>query len=54
MDLGKDVFPSVFQTPLCGHFQKLNRSVFLWMITMFGANTPESSKMFQKMKVFSH
>ena len=40
---GKGVFLSVFRTPFYGCFQTLNRNTFLWMIVLFGTNTPESS-----------
>ena len=46
------VFLSVFRTPFYGCFQKLSRNTFLWMIKLFGANTPESSKICQKRKLF--
>ena len=40
---GKGVFLSVFRTPFYVCFQTLNRNTFLWLIALFGANTPESS-----------
>ena len=52
MGSGKGVFLSVFRTSLYGCFQALNRKTFLWMITLFGANTPESSMICQKRKLF--
>ena len=54
MNSGKSVLLSVFQTPFYGCFQTLNRNTFLWMITLFGANAPESSKLCQKVKAFSY
>ena len=54
MDSGKGVFLSVFRTPFYGCFQTFNRNAFLWMITLFGANTPEPSKICQKVKAFSY
>ena len=53
MDSGKDVFLSVFRSPFYGCFQTLNRNTFLWMIKLSGANTLESSKICQKVEVFS-
>ena len=47
MDSGKGVFLSVSRTPFYGCLQTLNRKEFLWMITLFGANTTESSKICQ-------
>ena len=54
MDSGKGVFLSVFRTPFCGCFQISNRNAFLWMITLFGANIPEPSKICQKVEAFSN
>ena len=54
MDLGKGLFLLVFQTSFYGCFPTLNRNAFLWMVTLFGANTPESSKVFQKVEAFSY
>ena len=54
VDSGKDVFLSVFWTSFYGCFQTLNRNSFLWIITLFAANTPESSKICQKVEVFSY
>ena len=54
MDLGKGIFLSVFRTPFYGSFQTLNRNAFLWMITLFGANIPEPSKICQKVEAFSY
>ena len=54
MDSGKGFFLLVFQTPFYGCFQTLNRDTFLWMITLFGANTPESSKICEKMEASSY
>ena len=51
-DPGKGVFLSVFQTPFYGCFQAFNRNAFLWMIILFGANTPASSKICEKWKIF--
>ena len=53
MDSGKDVFLSVFRSPFYGCFQTLTRNTFLWMIKLSGANTLESSKICQKVEVFS-
>ena len=44
---------SVFRTPFYGCFQTLNRNAFLWMITLLGAKTPESSKICQKVVAYS-
>ena len=52
MDSGKGVYLSIFWTPFHGCIQTLNRNAFLWMITLFDANTPESSKIFQKVEAF--
>ena len=54
VDSSKNVFLSIFWTPFCGCFQTLNRNAFLWVITLFGANTPESSKICQKVEAFSY
>ena len=54
MDSGKGFFLSVFRTPFYICFRTLNRSVFLWKITLFGANTPESSKICQKVEDFPY
>ena len=54
MDSGKGVFLSVFRIRFYGCFEILNRNAFLLMITLFGANTPESSKIFQKVEAFSY
>ena len=43
IDSGKGAL-SVFRTPFYGCFQTLNRNEFFWMITLFGVNTPKSSK----------
>ena len=37
-----------------GCFQTLNRNALLWIITLFGANTPNSSKICQKVGAFSY
>ena len=42
VDSGKGVFLSVFRAPFYACYQTLNGNVFLWMITLFGANIPES------------
>ena len=52
VDLGKGVFLSAFQTVFYGCFQTLNRDAFLWMTTLFTANTPELSKICQKVEAF--
>ena len=54
MDSGKGFFVSLFQTLFYGCFQTLNRNPFLWMIILFGANTPESSKTCEKVEAFSY
>ena len=54
MDSGKGFFFPVLRTPFYGCFQTLNRDAFLWMITLFGANSSESSKICQKVEVFSY
>ena len=51
---GLFVFLSVFRTPFYGCFQKLSGNTLLWMITLFGANTSESSKICQKKEDFSY
>ena len=48
MDSDKSFFLSAFRTPFYGRLKTLNRNGFLWMITLFGTNTPESSKICQK------
>ena len=53
MDSATGVFLSLFQTPFYGCFETLNRSAFVLMLTMFGANIPESSKACQTVVVFS-
>ena len=52
MDSGKGFFLPVFRTPFYGCFQTLNRNAFLWMITLLGGNTSESSKICQKEEAF--
>ena len=47
MDLATSMSVSVFQTPFYGWFQKS-----LWMITLFNAKTPESSKICQIVVAF--
>ena len=42
VDSGKGVFLSVFRAPFYACYQTLNGNVFFWMITLFGANIPES------------
>ena len=54
MGSGKGFVLPVFQTPFYGCFQTLNGNAFLWMITLFGASTPESSKTCQKVEAFSY
>ena len=54
LDSGKGVFLSVFRIPFYGCFQTLNRKALLWMITLLGANTLESSKICQKGEAFSY
>ena len=54
MDSGKGFFLPVFRTPFYGCFQTLNRNAFLWMIILFGADSPESSKIFRKEETFSY
>ena len=54
MDSNKGFSLPVFQTLFYGCFQTLNRNVFLWMTTLFGANTPETSKICQKVEAFSY
>ena len=48
----KGVFLSVYRTPFYGCFQTLNGNALLWMITLFGADTPASSKICQKVEAF--
>ena len=43
---------SVIRTPFYGCFQTLTINAFLWMITLFGANTPEPSKICSKVEDF--
>ena len=52
VDSGKGVFLSVYRTPFYGCFQTLNGNALLWMITLFGADTPASSKICQKVEAF--
>ena len=52
MNSGKGVFLSVFRAPFYDCFQIFNRNAFLWITTLFGANTPESSKICQKVEAF--
>ena len=54
MGLGKGIFLFIFWVSFSGCFQTLNRNVFLWMITLFGANNPEQSRVCQKVEVFSY
>ena len=54
MDSGKVLFLSVFRSPFYGCLQTLNRSAFLKMITLSGANIPESWKIYQKVEAFSY
>ena len=54
VDSGKGVFLSVFRAHVSGCFQTLNRYAFIWMITLSGAYTPESSKICQKVEAFSY
>ena len=54
VDSSKGVFLLVFRTPFYGCFQALNRNPFLLMMTLFGINTPESSKISQKVETFSY
>ena len=54
MDSGKDVFLLVFRLPSFGCFQTINRNAIFWMITLFGANTQESSKIYQKVEDVSY
>ena len=52
MDSCKGFFLPVFGTPFYDCFQTLNMNAFLWMITLFGANSLESSKICQKVETF--
>lgn len=45
-------FSISFPNTLLWLFQTLTRNAFLWMITLLGANTPESPKIWQKKKSF--
>ena len=54
MDRGKGLYLPVFRTPFYGCFQTMNRNAFLWMITSSGANSSESSKIFQKVEAFTY
>ena len=54
MDAGKGAFLSVFWTPFYGCFQAFNRIALLWMISLLGANNPESTKNCQKEGAFSY
>ena len=53
-DSGKGAFLSVFRAPFYACFQTLNRNVFPWMITLFGANIPESLNICHKVETFSY
>ena len=48
------IFLLVFRTPFYGCSQKLNKNAFLWMITLFYAKTPVSSKICQIMVAYFH
>ena len=54
MDSGKGIFPSFFRIVFYGCFETFNRNALLWIITLFGANTAESSKIYQKVEAFSY
>ena len=51
MDLGNDVFLSVFQTVSLKHCKETHS---FEMITFFGANSPDSSNICQKVEAFSY
>ena len=51
MDLGNDVFLSVFQTVSLKHWKETHS---FEMITFFGANSPDSSNICQKVEAFSY
>ena len=51
-DSGKGAFLSVFRAPFYACFQTLNRNVFPWMITLFGANIPEPLSFCHKVDAF--
>ena len=52
MDSCKGFFLPVFGAPFYDCFQTLIINAFLWMITLFGANSLESSKICQKVETF--
>ena len=52
VDSDMGVFLSVFRAPFYACFQTLNGNVFLWMITLFGANIPESLSFCPKVDAF--
>ena len=54
MDSATGVFLSVFSVPFYRYFQTVNRTAFLWMITLLGAKTPESSNISRKVVAFSN
>ena len=54
IDSGDGFFLPVFRAPFHGCFQTSSRKVLLWMITLFGANSPESSKICQNVEAFSY
>ena len=52
MDSATGVFLAVFRTRFYGYFQTLNRNAFLSTIKLFGAKTPELSKIYLKVVAF--
>ena len=54
MDSGTSFFLPVFRTTFYGCFKTLNRNAFFWMVTLFGANSLESSMISQKVEAFSY
>ena len=54
MDSAKSVFLSVLRTTFYGFFKRLSKNALLWMIILFGAKTPESSKICQTAVAFSY
>ena len=54
MDSAKSVFLSVFWTTFYCFFKRLSKNTLFWMIALFGAKTPESSKICQTAVAFSY
>ena len=54
MDLAMASFYQFSKYKFYGCIQTLNKYAFLWMITLFGAKNPESSKICQTIIAFSY